>query len=119
MLLRLLATSAVLWTGCDPTSRTPPDFDGEAAMRYVQEQLTFGPRIPGTEGHRQMAAWLDSLLRERADSVLVQAWDHTEAGGAVLPMRNFIARFNPGARERLLFLAHWDTRPRADGRATP
>ena len=25
-----------------------------------------------------------------------------------------IARFNPGATTRILFLAHWDTRPRAD-----
>jgi Zn-dependent M28 family amino/carboxypeptidase len=61
-----------------------------------------------------MAAWLDSLLRTRADSVVVQAWDHTSVDGTVVPLRNFIARFQPAAQERLLFLAHWDTRPWAD-----
>lgn len=30
-------------------------------------------------------------------------------------MRNFVARFNPAAAERILFLAHWDTRPMSDG----
>ena len=27
-----------------------------------------------------------------------------------MPLTNLIARFNPGSRDRLLFLAHWDTR---------
>lgn len=61
-----------------------------------------------------MAAWLDSLLSERADTVVAQAWTHVTATGDSLPMRNFLARFNSDASERILFLAHWDTRPRAD-----
>jgi glutaminyl-peptide cyclotransferase len=77
--------------------------------------VAFGPRVPGTEPHRRAAAWLDSLLRARADTLVVQQWDHVTAGGDTLPLRNFLARFNPAAEKRLLFLAHWDTRPRADG----
>ena len=34
-------------------------------------------------------------------------------------MVNLLARFNPGATTRLLFLAHWDTRPRADAAGQP
>ena len=34
-------------------------------------------------------------------------------------MRNLIARFNPAATDRLLFLAHWDTRPLADAPGSP
>ena len=30
-------------------------------------------------------------------------------------MTNVIARFNPRATKRILYLAHWDTRPHADG----
>ncbi len=92
----------------------PREFDGAAALRYVETQLGFGPRIPGSEGHRRMAAWLDSLLRTRADSVEVQRWTHRTREGASLPLVNYLARFNPAAPTRLLFLAHWDTRPRAD-----
>jgi Zn-dependent M28 family amino/carboxypeptidase len=34
--------------------------------------------------------------------------------GTTLHLRNFFARFRPAATERVLFLAHWDTRPHAD-----
>ena len=32
----------------------------------------------------------------------------------MLHLRNFFARFRPEAAERILYLAHWDTRPHAD-----
>ncbi len=108
MLRSLLLVLAL--AGCQ-TPVPPPEFDGDQALAYVKTQLDFGHRIPGTEGHLRTAAWLDSLLRTRADEVVVQAWDHTTVTGKVLPMRNYVARFNPGATTRLLFLAHWDTRP--------
>lgn len=121
MLPRILLGALVL-AGCEQAPPPHvPEVDGAQALAYVRTQLDFGPRIPGTEGHRRMAAWLDSLLRTRADTVVVQAWDHVAVDGAVLPMRNLIARFEPAATDRLLFLAHWDTRPRADaaGSADP
>ena len=96
----------------------PREFDGESAFRYLERQVAFGPRVPGTEAHRRMGEWLDSLLRERADTVVVQRWEHVTRAGDTLPMANFIARFNPGAEQRLLFLAHWDSRPTADGPAS-
>jgi Zn-dependent M28 family amino/carboxypeptidase len=61
-----------------------------------------------------MAAWLDSALRQRADTLVVQSWDHVTANRKTLKMRNFIARFNPAADQRLLYLAHWDSRPTSD-----
>ncbi len=100
-------------TGC--SQETPrPELDGEAALRYLEAQLGFGPRIPGSPGHRRMAAWLDSLLRTRADTVVTQRWTHISRQGDSLPLVNLVARFKPAATERILFLAHWDTRPRAD-----
>lgn len=112
MTLRLALFSSLL-VGCQSA---PParEIDGQAALRYARTQVEFGPRIPGAEGHRRMAAWLDSLLRAKADTVVVQAWTHVAKSGDSLPLRNFVARFNPGASRRLLFLAHWDTRPVAD-----
>lgn len=112
-----LALTALALAACADTA-PPHEFDGQAAYRYVETQLAFGPRIPGTPGHANMAAWLDSLLRARADSLVVQRWTHRAAGGDSLPLVNFIARFKPAAPVRLLFLAHWDTRPRADGPAS-
>lgn len=112
----LFATLLIAACGDDPPP--PAEFDGDAALRYIQQQLAFGPRIPGTEGHRRMGVWLDSLLRTRADSVVAQRWTHVTRQGDSLPLLNLIARFNPAATTRILFLAHWDTRPRADGYAS-
>ncbi len=107
------AVLALLLSAC--RQEAPRTFDGEAALGYARAQMEFGPRIPGTEGHARMALWLDSLLRARADTVIVQAWDHVTARGDTLPLRNVLARFAPAVPERLLFLAHWDTRPISDG----
>jgi hypothetical protein len=97
-------------------SGTPPrEFDGVAAFGYLERQVAFGYRIPGSAGHRAMAAWLDTVLRQRAETVVVQRWTHVTAKRDSLRLTNFIARFNLAARERVLFLAHWDTRPYSDG----
>jgi hypothetical protein len=101
------------------------EFNGRTAFSYVERQMSFGPRIPNKPGHRQTGDWLLSELRARADTVIVQEIRHvTRAGGGgggggggrsdTLRLRNFFARFNPKATERVLFLAHWDTRPMAD-----
>ena len=98
---------------------TPTEFDGARALQYVQEQVAFGPRVPGTAAHRAMGEWLVSEMRERADTVIVQDWTHTTADGIRLPMRNVLARFNPTATQRVLYVAHWDTRPRSEKASNP
>jgi len=111
MLARLAVFSLLL--GCQNPAPAR-ELDGQAALGYAKTQVEFGPRIPGTEAHHRMAQWLDSLLRTKADSVIVQDWIHVNKKGESLPMRNLIGRFNPTATRRFLFLAHWDTRPIAD-----
>ncbi|HET9064463.1 MAG TPA: M28 family peptidase [Gemmatimonadales bacterium] len=91
-----------------------PEFDGARALERARTQLDFGPRIPGTDGHAAMAAWLDSTARALADTVVVQRWQHVTRAGDSVPMVNVIARFNPAATTRVLYMAHWDTRPIAD-----
>jgi glutaminyl-peptide cyclotransferase len=111
--LPVLPVFAVLLS-CREKSRPPQEFDGASAFRYIEMQVGFGPRVPGTEAHRRMGDWLDSLLRQRADTVIVQSWNHITAGRDTLALRNFIARFNPAAEKRVLLLAHWDSRPTSD-----
>jgi len=115
--LRLLFLALGWLTACEPARPSRP-FDGEAAYRAVETQVAFGPRVPGTPGHAAEAAWLDSLLQPLADTLIVQRWTHITARGDSLPLVNFLARFNPAAGERILFLAHWDTRPVSDGPAS-
>jgi hypothetical protein len=111
---RLALLFLLLLPGCRDRTPHVREFSGPSAFRYIETQVGFGPRIPGTESHRRAGAWLDSLLRQRADTVIEQSWTHVTAKGDSLPLTNYIARFNPAAAKRLLFLAHWDSRPTAD-----
>jgi glutaminyl-peptide cyclotransferase len=91
-----------------------PAFSAEAAYALIQRQVEFGPRVPGTPGHAAQLAWMTQFLRERADTVLVQPFTHTAGDGTKLELTNLFARFRPDATARVLLVAHWDTRPRAD-----
>ena len=115
-----LSTLTALAAACGAGSGPPParEFSGKQAMEYVTTQVAFGPRVPGTPGHAAMATWLDSMARARADSVTLQKWWHHPATGDSVPMTNVLAQFNLKATDRVLYLAHWDTRPRADMDAT-
>lgn len=110
-----LAVLAALAAGCGAGGGTPAkEFDGALALARVKTQVDFGPRVSGMPGHAAMARWLDSMARTTADSVTVQKWWHKTATGDSIAMINVLAQFNLTATERVLYLAHWDTRPRAE-----
>lgn len=90
------------------------EFNGQTAFGYIEQQMAFGPRVPNTPGHQRTGDWIAARLRERADTVIVQAFTQRTSKGVTLRLRNFFARFRPQATDRVLFLAHWDTRPKAD-----
>ncbi len=102
--------------GCAGGQAAPPkEFNGQQALGYVSAQLAFGPRIPNTPPHEAMLRWLDSMSRARADTVVLQRWKHRTLTGDSIALTNVIARFNVAATTRVLYLAHWDTRPRSNG----
>ncbi len=113
--LRLLSLASFAAAACNRDVQPTRSFDGGAALSYAAAQVAFGPRVPGTDGHRRTAAWLDSLLSVRADTLVTQRWEHVTLQGDTIPLVNLIARFNPASTQRILFVAHWDTRPRSDG----
>lgn len=90
------------------------EFNADSAMSYVRQQVAFGPRVPGTPGWQKTGDWIVTRLRATADQVTEQKWTHTLSKGGTIPQRNILARFKPEAKDRILYLAHWDTRPRAD-----
>ena len=90
------------------------EFNGRTAFTYVEKQMAFGPRVPNTPAHQQTGDWLLSELRARADTVLVQDFQNRTSKGQTLKLRNFFARFRPQAPDRILLVAHWDSRPFAD-----
>ena len=112
--IRVLVALAVL-AACGASGPPPAkEFDGRQALDYIKTQVAFGPRVPGRPGHAAMARWLDSMSHARGDSVTLQQWWHRTASGDSIAMTNVVMQFNVKATQRVLYLAHWDTRPRAD-----
>jgi hypothetical protein len=101
------AQTPVVAVAAEPSGK----FDGDAALRYARAQVEFGPRVPGTAAARRAGDWLVDRMRERADTVIVQTWTHRTQAGARVPMRNIFAQIRPALTERVLYVAHWDTRP--------
>ena len=115
MMKNLSAAMTVgLLLACSSGGEAALQLDGAVALSYVEAQMNFGDRIPNTEAHRRTGDWILAHLQSRADSTEVQQFTHVTAAGDTLHLRNFIASFRPGLSERILFLAHWDTRPVAD-----
>lgn len=120
-----LVTVILLFGACQetrvPIGPTPgrPRFDGEAALALVRAQVDFGPRVPGTEGHRRQLEWMVARLDSLAPDVVVDTFSHVTTMGDSLQLFNVVARFRPEATRRILLLAHWDTRPRSDQAEDP
>ncbi len=94
---------------------TAADFNADSAYAYVKAQCSFGPRVPATEAHAKCLAYLTSFLTKCCDTVIVQkGYVSTTGTDKKLPISNVIASFNPQNSQRLLLLAHWDSRPWAD-----
>jgi len=103
--------------GAAATNR--PAFRAERAGEYLRSQVAFGPRVPGTGGHARQLEWMRSFLKERADTVIDQPFTHTTKAGETLRLTNLFARFRPELQDRVLLVAHWDTRPTSDQSANP
>ena len=91
-----------------------PVFQADSAYNYTAKQVAFGPRIPNTPPQEACAAWIIGTVKPWADTVYVQRTTVSGPHKEALKCINIIASFNPAAKQRLLVLAHWDTRPHAD-----
>lgn len=91
-----------------------PQFNADSAYNYVAKQLEFGPRVPGSEAHKQCAEWFIDFFNEKADTVYVQDFRTRLYNGNGIDGKNIIAAFNTEAKKRILLAAHWDSRPFAD-----
>jgi hypothetical protein len=100
--------------------QTKYPFDGERAFGYLEDQVSFGPRNPGSEGAKQALSYYLSHFREFTDSVRFQQFEFTDTIlDTTYTLTNVIAKLDPLKTPRVILCAHWDTRPRADKETEP
>lgn len=93
---------------------TVPVFNADTAYYFVEKQISFGPRVPGTKAHDACLSWLTGKLKQYSDTVIVQQFKARTYDKIVRSGANIIASFNPANKKRILLMAHWDSRPFAD-----
>jgi hypothetical protein len=91
-----------------------PDFNADSAYAYTAAQTAFGPRVPGTKAHDACARWIVNKLKSFADTVVVQKFRARTYDGVLRSGENIIGSFYPDYQNRVLLMAHWDSRPFAD-----
>lgn len=87
-----------------------PSFNRDTAFSFVERQLSFGFRIPGTQDHLDCRDWLVSQLKSYNAKVYVQEFKANFFDKKNVPSFNIIGEYNPKAKTRIIIAAHWDTR---------
>ncbi len=113
-LLSACITLCLLASACGPEDQVEtPDFNSENAYDLLKKQVAFGPRVPGTQAHKNTASWLVESLEQYSEHVSLQPFSGV-IDGREFDMNNIIASFYPEKTERVLLCAHWDCRHTAD-----
>ena len=135
--LTLLVACALLATACHRGSKGTttvvqgvdyaavevPQFDADSAYHFVESQVAYGYRTPGSEGQRRCADYLVRQMRRWCDTVIVQDFPTTLWDGREVRGKNIIASIEgpegTPANKRVLLAAHWDSRLWADHDSDP
>ncbi|WP_305296631.1 M28 family peptidase, partial [Duncaniella muris] len=105
-------------SGTEKSLKEPVKFNRDSAYAYVRRQVAFGPRVSGTPANLKCRDYIVSeLTRHGAQNVSVQTGEVKAFNGDVLPIGNIMGSYQPEIKDRILLLAHYDTRPWADSDA--
>lgn len=90
-------------------------FNGERAYDYLRELCDLGPRPSGSPAMHAQQKLLADHFQKLGGKVRFQKFRarHPQNGSSVA-MANLLVEWQPQKRERILFCAHYDTRPYPD-----
>lgn len=103
-------------TAQEPYTSKAYKFDGKVAWQYLLKQVSFGPRVPGSDAQIKCRDWMIEELKKGCDDVHVQhLTHHWTYKNKDLDIYNVIGSQNwKESPIHVLLLAHWDSRPVAD-----
>ena len=87
-----------------------PSSNMDSVFAFVEKQLQFGYRIPGTTEHVACKDWLVDKFRSYGAIVQEQKFKASFFDKKNQQAYNIIASYNPDHEQRILLAAHWDSR---------
>ncbi len=93
---------------------TTPLFSADSAFHFVEKQVAFGPRVPGTAASLNCGKYLINKFKSYGLQITEQKFTAVLYNGKTVASKNIIAAYNPTATKRILLAAHYDSRPFAD-----
>jgi Zn-dependent M28 family amino/carboxypeptidase len=118
-----LLVFCLAYTSCknDPSktsniSETPkpkaiiPKVDGDSAYHFIEKQLSFGVRVPGTQSHIQTKDWIVQKMKTYGAEIKIQEFTTSFLTVKNVKAYNIIASINPEKEKRVALFAHWDSR---------
>lgn len=107
-------------TGAVADSLRTVAVNADSLYNHVERQVQLGPRTPGSKAHADCVTLIETYLRDcGVDTVSIQNAPVTTYTGERFTARNILGQINPSATDRVLLLAHYDTRPWADNDEDP
>lgn len=91
-----------------------PAFNENTAFSYIEKQLSFGTRHPNSPGHEVCKNWIIEELKAKGMKVNTQTFRAMTFKGEKYTGTNIVGHYKPEFQNRILLLAHWDTRFMAD-----
>lgn len=95
-------------------SRVQVSFNVDSAYKYVEDQVAFGPRVPGSEAHLRCLNYYMAAFARFGIQAYVQEGEMIKWDNKPIVVKNVIAKIHPEKVNRVLLCAHWDCRPWAD-----
>jgi hypothetical protein len=108
--------------GCSSARVEPPPFDGERAFSYLVKQVELGPRVPGSAAWSQARTLYNSHFQSLGIAIDSQSFGFFDPYSKTdKPLVNVMARAKGRRTDGLplLFVAHYDSRPRTDHHSDP
>ncbi len=90
-------------------------FNKMKAYEHLVNQCDFGPRVPGSEAHKECLKYIKENLEKNVDKIELQEFKQYSALlGKEIDMTNIIGLINPDKKRRICLSGHWDSRPIAE-----
>lgn len=91
-----------------------PGFDGQRAFQDVEKQVSFGPRVPGSQAHAQTVEWIKEEMALYGWTAELQETTYQNQ-----TVRNIIGKRETGTGPWVIIGAHYDSRMLADRDPNP